>query len=52
MTALRFDLLALPSRVIGHARWLIIRVGCRAKALASIAPARQTIRQLACPPDG
>ena len=52
MKALRFYLLALPGRVINHARRLIIRPGGGAAALTTIVAARQTIRQLACEPAG
>jgi Transposase DDE domain group 1 len=52
MKALRFHLLALPGRVISHARRLIIRLGCGAEALATIVAARQAIRALACGPAG
>jgi Transposase DDE domain group 1 len=52
MKALRFHLLALPGRVIRHARRLIIRLGCGVEMLATIVAARQTIRQLACGPAG
>ena len=52
MKALRFHLLALPGRVISHARRLIIRLDCGAEALATIVAARQAIRALACGPAG
>jgi hypothetical protein len=52
MKALRFGLIGLPGRVVGHARKLIIRLGAGAEALAIFISARQTIRALACGPDG
>ena len=51
MKTLRFHLLALLGRVIRNARWLIIRLGWRGTAPASIAAACQTIRQLASAPE-
>jgi Transposase DDE domain group 1 len=50
MKALRFRLIALPGRVVSHARKLIIRLGAGAEALAMILTARQTIRALRCGP--
>jgi hypothetical protein len=52
MKALRFRLIALPGRVVSHARKLIIRLGAGAEALAMIVTARQTIRALRCGPAG
>lgn len=52
MKALRFRLIALPGRVVSHARKLIIRLGGGAEALGTIVSARQTIRALACGPAG
>jgi hypothetical protein len=52
MKALRFRLIALPGRVVSHARKLIIRLGGGAEALGTIVTARQTIRALACGPAG
>ena len=52
MKALRFRLIALPGRVVSHARKLIIRLGAGAEALTMIVTARQTIRALRCGPAG
>jgi Transposase DDE domain group 1 len=52
MKALRFHLIALPGRVVRHARKLIIRLGAGAETLAMIVNARQTIRALRCGPAG
>ena len=52
MKALRFWLIALPGRVVSHARKLIVRLGAGAEALAMIVTARQTIRALRCGPAG
>lgn len=52
MKAVRFQLIALPGRVVRHARRLIIRLGASAERLAMIVNARQTIRALACGPAG
>jgi hypothetical protein len=52
MKALRLRLIALPGRVVSHARKLIIRLGAGAEALGLIVSARQTIRALACGPSG
>ena len=52
MKALRFHLLALPGRVVRHARRLIIRLGVGAETLGAIVAARQAIRALACGPAG
>ena len=52
MKAVRFRLIALPGRVVCHARKLIIRLGAGAEALAMIVTARQTIRALRCGPAG
>jgi len=52
MKALRFHLLALPGRVVRHARRLIIRLGVGADTLGAIVAARQAIRALACGPAG
>ena len=52
MKALRFHLIALPGRVVAHARRLIIRLGAEADALAMLLNARQTIRALAIGPAG
>src|ERR1700690_599422 len=52
MKALRFRLIALPGRIVSHARKLIIRLGAGAEALAMIVTARQTIRALRCGPAG
>ena len=52
MKALRFRLIALPGRVVNHARKLIIRLGGGAEALGTIVSARETIRALACGPAG
>ena len=52
MKALRFRLIALPGRVVSHARKLIVRLGAGAEALAMIVTARQTIRALRCGPAG
>jgi Transposase DDE domain group 1 len=52
MKALRFHLIALPGRVVSHARKLIIRIGAGAETLAMIVTARQTIRALRCGPAG
>jgi Transposase DDE domain group 1 len=46
--ALRFHLIALPGRVVSHARQLIIRLSFGTGALASFITARQTIRSLEC----
>ena len=51
MKALRFHLIGLPGRVIGHARRWIIRLG-GTQALATILDARQKIRALAHGPAG
>ena len=50
MKAVRFHLIALPGRVVRHARKLIIRVAAEAERL--IVNARQTIQALACGPAG
>jgi hypothetical protein len=50
--AVRFRLIALPGRVVSHARKLIIRLGAGAETLSMIVHARQTIRELACGPAG
>jgi hypothetical protein len=52
MKALRFRLIALPGRVVRHARKLIIRLGAGAEALETIVTAREAIRALACGPAG
>ena len=52
MKALRFHLIGLPGRVIGHARRWIIRLGGGTQALATILDARQKIRALAHGPAG
>ena len=52
MKALRFHLIALPGRVVRHARQLIIRVGASAQTLAMIVEARRTIQALASGPAG
>lgn len=52
MKALRFHLIALPGRVVRHARQLIIRVGASAQTLAMIVEARRTIQALAPGPAG
>ena len=52
MKALRFHLIGLPGRVIGHARRWIIRLGGGRQALATILDARQKIRALAHGPAG
>jgi CelD/BcsL family acetyltransferase involved in cellulose biosynthesis len=52
MKALRFQLIALPGRVVSHARKLIVRLGAGGEALAMIVTARQTIRALCCGPAG
>jgi hypothetical protein len=52
MKALRFRLIALPGRVVRHARKLIIRLGAGAEALETIVNAREAIRALPCGPAG
>ncbi len=52
MKALRFHLIGLPGRVVGHARKLIIRLGGGAEALATFLDARRRIRALAQGPAG
>jgi hypothetical protein len=52
MKALRFHLIALPGRVVHHARKLIIRLGAGAEALKTIVDARQAIQALPCGPGG
>jgi len=52
MKALRFHLIGLPGRVVGHARQLIIRLGGGAEALATLLDARLRIRALAHGPAG
>jgi len=52
MKALRFHLIGLPGRVVGHARKLIIRLGGGAEALATFLNARRTIQALAHGPAG
>ena len=52
MKALRFHLISLPGRVVGHARKLIIRLGGGAEALATLLDARRAIRALAQGPAG
>ena len=52
MKAVRFRLIALPGRVVSHARRLIIRLGAGAETLSMIVAARQTIRGLVCGPAG
>jgi hypothetical protein len=52
MKALRFHLIGLPGRVVGHARRLIIRLGGGAEALATLLIARRAIRALAHGPAG
>ena len=52
MKALRFHLIGLPGRVVGHARRLIVRLGGGAEALATFLDARRTIRALAHGPAG
>jgi hypothetical protein len=52
MKALRFHLIALPARIVSHARQLVIRLGAGAEALEVFITARQTIRALACGPAG
>jgi hypothetical protein len=52
MKALRFHLIGLPGRVVGHARQLIIRLGGGAEALATLLIARRNIRALAHGPAG
>jgi len=52
MKALRFHLIALPGRVVHHARKLIIRLGAGAEALKTIIDARRAIQALPCGPGG
>ena len=52
MKALRFHLIALPGRVVHHARKLIIRLGAGVEALKTIVDARQAIQALPCGPGG
>jgi hypothetical protein len=52
MKALRFHLIALPGRVVSHARKLIIRLGAGMETLSMIVAARRTILQLAPGPAG
>ena len=52
MKALRFHLIALPGRVLVHARETIIRLSAGAEALARLLTARQAIRALAHGPAG
>jgi hypothetical protein len=52
MKALRFHLIALPGRVVRHARRLIIRLGVTAAMMTELDRARETIRSLACGPAG
>jgi hypothetical protein len=52
MKALRFHLIGLPGRVVGHARRLIIRLGGGAEALATLLDARLRIRTLTHGPAG
>jgi len=52
MKALRFHLIALPGRVVRHARRLIIRLGATAETVMTLNRARETIRALACGPAG
>ena len=52
MKALRFHLIALPGRVVHHARKLIIRLGAGVEALKTIVDARQAIQALPCEPGG
>jgi Transposase DDE domain group 1 len=52
MKALRLHLIALPGRVVHHARRLIIRLGVTAEMVTMLDRARETIRALACGPAG
>jgi hypothetical protein len=52
MKALRFHLIALPGRVIRHARRLILRVSATGEAVARLLAARKAIRALAPGPAG
>jgi hypothetical protein len=52
MKALRLHLIALPGRVLSHARGTIIRLGAGDEALARMLTARQSIRALAHGPAG
>jgi Transposase DDE domain group 1 len=52
MKAVRFHLIALPARVIRHARRLILRVSAAGEAVARLLTARKAIRALALGPAG
>jgi hypothetical protein len=52
MKAVRFHLIALPGRVIRHARRLILRVSAASDAVARLLAARKAIRALAPGPAG
>jgi hypothetical protein len=52
MKALRFHLIALPGRVVGHARRLIVRLGGGGEAAATLSDARRAIQALAQEPGG
>jgi len=52
MKAMRFHLIALPGRVIRHARQLVLRVGAAGDAAARLIAARKAIRGLALGPAG
>lgn len=52
MKALRFAVIALPGRVIRHARRLILRLPAKHPALDLLLSARRTIRDLAHGPSG
>lgn len=52
MKALRFQLIALPGRIVRHARQLILRLGADAATLATLLSARRAMLALAAGPSG
>jgi hypothetical protein len=52
MKTLRFHLINLPGRVMGHARELVIRLAKGHPSLKTLLDARERIMELGCVPSG